>query len=108
MSPGSTTVAQHFIPTSDTPVRVPPHRIPANYHIVVEKQIQTMLKEGIIEESSSPWLVSSCSVGHKKTGDIRICVDYHQLNKRTVKDAYPLPRPDEIQDQLAGSTIFPP
>ena len=57
MSPGSTTVAQHFIPTSGTPVRVPPHRIPANYHLEVEKQIQTMLKEGIIEESSSPWLV---------------------------------------------------
>ena len=51
-------------------------------------------------------MVSSCSVGHKKTGDTRICVDYRQLNKRTVKDAYPLPRPDEIQDQLAGSTIF--
>ena len=51
-------------------------------------------------------MVSSCSVGHKKTGDIRICVDYRQLNKRTVKDAYPLPRPDEVQDRLAGSTIF--
>ena len=57
MLPGSTTVAKHFIPTSGTPVRVPPRRIPANYRLEVEKQIQTMLKEGIIEESSSPWLV---------------------------------------------------
>ena len=105
MSPGSTTVAEHFIPTSDTPVRVPPRRIPANYHLEVEKQIQTMLKEGIIEESSSPWLAPAVFV-RKKTGDIRICVDYRELNKRTVKDAYPLPRPDEVQDRLAGSTIF--
>ena len=106
-SPGSTTVAEHFIPTSGIPVRVPPCRIPANYHLEVEKQIQTMLKEGIIEESSSPWLAPAVFV-HKKTGDIRICVDCRKLNKRAVKDAYPLPCPDEVQDRLAGSTIFPP
>ena len=102
MSPGSTTVSEHFIPTSGTPVRVPPRRIPANYRLEVEKQIQTMLKEGIIEESSSPWSIPAVFV-HKKTGDIRICVDYRELNKRTVKDAYLLPHPDEVQDQLAGS-----
>ena len=90
------------IPTSGTPVRVPPRRIPANYRLEVEKQIQIMLKEGIIEESSSPWSVPAVFV-HKKTGDIRICVDYCELNKRTVKDAYLLPHPDEVQDQLAGS-----
>ena len=36
----------------------------------------------------------------------RTCIDYRELNKRTVKDAYPLPLPDEIQDRLAGSNIF--
>ena len=40
MSPGSTTVAEYFIPTSGTPVKVPQHRIPANYCLEVEKQIQ--------------------------------------------------------------------
>ena len=35
-----------------------------------------------------------------------MCVDYRELNKRTVKDAYPLPRPDEVQDRLMGFTIF--
>lgn len=104
-SPGSTTVAEHFIPTTGTPVKVPPRRIPANYRVDVEKQIQMMLKEGIIEECSSPWLAPAVFV-RKKTGDIRICVDYRELNKRTVKDAYPLPRPDEVQDRLAGSVIF--
>ena len=104
-SPGSTTVAEHFIPTTGAPVKVPPRRIPANYCSDVEKQIQTMLKEGIIEESSSPWLAPAVFV-RKKMGDIRICIDDRELNKRTVKDAYPLPRSDEVQDHLAGSVIF--
>ena len=42
----------------------------------------------------------------KKNGKIRMCVDYRELNKKTVKDAYPFPRPDEVQDQLMGSTVF--
>ena len=42
----------------------------------------------------------------KKSGGLRICIDYRELNKQTTKDAYPLPLPDEVQDQLAGSTIF--
>ena len=64
-----------------------------------------MLKEGIIKESSSPWMSPAVFV-RKKNGDVRICVDYRALNKQTVKDAYPLPRPDEVQDRLAGCTIF--
>ena len=42
----------------------------------------------------------------KKSGQIRICVDYRELNKRTTKDSYPLPLPVEVQDRLVGSTIF--
>ena len=42
---------------------------------------------------------------HKKNGRVRICVDYRKL-KCTTKDAYPLPRPDEVQDRLKGSTVF--
>ena len=64
-----------------------------------------MLDEGIIEESSSPWMAPAVFI-RKKNGDIRLCVDYRELNKRTVKVAYPLPLPDEVQDQLAGSTVF--
>ena len=64
-----------------------------------------MLKEGIIEESSSPWMFRAIFV-RKKNGDVRICIDYRALNKQNVKDAYPLPRPDDVQDRLAGCTIF--
>ena len=50
---GSTNVAKHFIPTTGTPVKVPPCRIPANYCSEVESQIQMILEEGVIEECSS-------------------------------------------------------
>ena len=41
-----------------------------------------------------------------KSGEIRLCMDYRELNKRTTKDTYPLPSPDVVQDRLAGLTIF--
>ena len=103
--PGQTNLAKHFIPTADSPVKVPPRRIPAHYRAEVEKQLQDMLELGIIEESSSPWMAHMVFVP-KQNGELRLCVDYRELNKRTVKDAYPLPRPDEAQDHLSGSSIF--
>ena len=42
----------------------------------------------------------------KKSGELRLCVDYQELNKRTHKDAYRLPLVDEVQDRLSGSVIF--
>ena len=103
--PGQTNLAKHFIPTTDSPVKVPPRRIPAHYRAEVEKQLQDMLEMGIIEESSSPWMAPMVFVP-KQNSELRLCVDYRELNKRTVKDAYPLPRPDEAQDRLSGSSIF--
>ena len=103
--PGKTNAAEHFIPTTGNPVKIPPRRIPVNYHTEVEQQLATMLQQGVIEVSSSPWMAPAVFVS-KKNGKIRMCVDYRELNKKTVKDAYPLPRPDEVQDQLMGSTVF--
>ena len=103
--PGSTTMAYHHIPTQGSPVRVPLCRIPAHYKETVEKQIHHMLEQGIIEESCSPWMAPAIFVP-KKSGEIRLCIDYRELNKRTVKDAHPLPLVDEVQDRLSGCTIF--
>jgi hypothetical protein len=103
--PGHTSLMEHHIPTNGPPAKVPPRRIPANYRTEVERQLRTMLEMGIIEESSSPWMAPMVFVP-KKSGELRLCVDYRELNKRTVKDAYPLPRPDEAQDRLAGSSVF--
>ena len=60
--PGNTTMAEHFIPMTGTPVKVPPCRIPANYRSEVENQIQTMLQEGVIKECSSPWMAPAVFV----------------------------------------------
>ena len=104
-TPGHTALAEHFIDTTGTPVKIPTCRIPANYRVEVEEQIQAMLQEGIIEESSSPWMSPAVFVC-KKNGDVRICIDYRAFDKQTIKDAYPLSRPDEVQERLAGCTIF--
>ena len=96
-TPGVTEEAYHFIPTTGNPVKVPPRRVPAHYREEVDRQIRTMLEQGVIEESSSPWMAPAVFVP-KKSGDLRLCVDYRELNKRTTKDAYPLPLPDEVQD----------
>ena len=103
--PGKTTRAYHHIPTKGNPIRVPPRRVPAHYRSEVERQINEMLEQGIIVQSSSPWMAPAVFVP-KKSGDLRICIDYRELNKQTTKDAYPLPLPDKVQDRLAGATIF--
>ena len=69
------------------------------------QQLETMLDQGIITHSKSLWMAPAVFVP-KTSGQLRICVDYRELNKCTTKDSYPLPLPDEVQDRLAGSIIF--
>ena len=104
-TPGKTDASYHYIPTTGTPVRVPPRRIPIHYREEVLKQLQSMLDQGIIKQSNSPWMAPTVFIP-KKSGEIRLCVDYRALNKKTSRDAYSLPLPDAVQDRLAGSTIF--
>ena len=104
-TPGSTSVAFHNIPTKGSATRVPPRRVPAHFHNEVERQIDHMLKQGVIEESSGPWMAPAVFIP-KKSGELRICIDYRELNKQSIRDSYPLPLPDEVQDHLAGSKFF--
>ena len=90
--PGKAEGTYHYIPTSGSPVKIPPRRIPAHYKEEVENQIenqiQSMLANHTIEESSSPWMSPAVFV-KKKTGDINLCINYRELNKKTTRDAYP-------------------
>jgi hypothetical protein len=69
-----------------------------------KKIILQKVKEGVIEPSSAPW--SSNSVLVKKDGKLRMVIDYRALNKVTVKDAYPMPRIQDLTDCLGGTKWF--
>ncbi|MGQ3286101.1 reverse transcriptase family protein, partial [Bosea sp. (in: a-proteobacteria)] len=57
------------------------------------------------EPSSSPFAAPVLFV-KKKSGELRMCVDYRQLNKLTIRDQCPLPRIDDLFDKLSGMTVF--
>ena len=68
-------------------------------------QIDSMLEHGFIRPSQSPW-GSPVLFVPKKDGGLRFCVDYRWLNKRTIRNRYPLPLPEEMMDRLRGSQVF--
>jgi hypothetical protein len=68
-------------------------------------QLHDLLEKGFIQPSSSPW-GSPILFLNKKDGGIRLCVDYRASNKVTVKNSYPLPRIEDIFDQLTGAKFF--
>ena len=103
---GTTDIAEHVIDTGDAePVKVPPRPIPFQYQDRVRDQLQEMAADGIIRPSNSPWCAPAVYVP-KSNGEIRICVDYVQLNKHTKKDSYPVPRAEGPQQKLAGKQVF--
>ncbi|EER16707.1 reverse transcriptase, putative, partial [Perkinsus marinus ATCC 50983] len=96
----------HDIKTFDEqPMAQRPRRVPHKWQADIRGQIDDMLREGIIRPSMSPWR-SPCVYVKKKTGGVRICVDYRELNRRSHMSAYPLPRPDFVQDDLKGARFF--
>ena len=103
---GRTTLAEHPIDTGDSrPVKQRPYRIPVHLNAVVNNQVNDMLERGIIRASNSPWS-SPIVLAPKKDGDYRFCVDFRRVNSVTKKDAHPMPRIDEILDQLGGARYF--
>ncbi|GJY68960.1 putative reverse transcriptase domain-containing protein [Tanacetum coccineum] len=69
------------------------------------EQLQELTGKGFIRPSSSPWGAPVLFV-KKKDRSFRMCIDYRELNKLTVKNRYPLPRIDDLFDQLQGSSIY--
>ncbi|MGL5708218.1 MAG: reverse transcriptase domain-containing protein [Aeromonas sp.] len=95
----------HIKTTTDTPICSPLYRIGNKFEERASQIIKEYLKEGIIRKSTSPWR-SPVVIVKKKDGDIRLCIDYRQLNAVTVKDSYPMPRADEFFEQLSEAKIF--
>ena len=98
---GHTSACQHHIHIKDgPPVRQQPYRLPHVYKEAVEKEIEMMLKEEVIEVANSEW-ASPIMIVKKRDDTIRLCVDYRKLNAMTLVDAYPMPRIDDILDQVS-------
>lgn len=103
---GQTDLVLHEIDTGgEKPVKLPPRRLPQKQKEIIDKELDKMLKDNIIEPSDSPWSSHICLVT-KKDGSLRFCVDFRKLNQITRKDAYPLPRIDDTLDTLTNSKWF--
>ncbi|KAL2252742.1 UNVERIFIED_CONTAM: Transposon Ty3-G Gag-Pol polyprotein, partial [Sesamum indicum] len=86
-------------------ISITPYRMALVELHELKKQIEELLGKGFIRPSTSPWGAPVLFV-KKKDGSMRLCVDYRQLNRVTVKNKYPLPRIDDLLDQLKGAIIF--
>ncbi|GJU44813.1 putative reverse transcriptase domain-containing protein [Tanacetum coccineum] len=87
------------------PVARAPYRLAPSEMEELSTQLQELSDKGFIRPSSSPWGALVLFV-KKKDGSFRMCIDYRELNKLTVKNRYPLPRIDDLFDQLQGSSVY--
>ncbi|XP_077222075.1 uncharacterized protein LOC143855912 [Tasmannia lanceolata] len=87
-------------PISKRPYRMAPIELEE-----LKKQLQELLDKGFIRPSVSPWGAPVLFV-KKKDGSMRLCIDYRELNNVTIKNKYPLPRIDDLFDQLQGAMYF--
>ena len=88
-----------------TPISKAPYRMAPAELKELKLQLQELLNQGFIRPSVSPW-GSPVLFVKKKDGTLRLCIDYRELNKVTIKNKYPLPRIDDLFDQLQGAAIL--
>ncbi|GJV90448.1 putative reverse transcriptase domain-containing protein [Tanacetum coccineum] len=88
-----------------TPIVKSPYRLAPSEMQELSGQLQELQDKGFIRPSHSPWGAPVLFV-KKKDGSLRMCIDYRELNKLTIKNRYPLPRIDDLFDQLQGSRYF--
>ncbi|KAI3739234.1 hypothetical protein L2E82_29633 [Cichorium intybus] len=88
-----------------SPIARAPYRLAPTEMREVMSQLEELLDKGFIRPSSSPWGAPVLFV-KKKDGTMRMCIDYRELNKVTIKNRYPLPRINDLFDQLQGASYF--
>ena len=103
---GRVNQVQHIIDTgNERPIRQRAYRATLPDQQFISEEIQKMVNAGIARPSTSPW-TSPIVVATRKNGKKRLCVDYRKVNCITKKDAYPLPRIDEMMDALGEARWF--
>ncbi|GJR56618.1 putative mitochondrial protein [Tanacetum coccineum] len=97
----------HQIPLmpNTPPINVRPYRHPPNQKDAIESMVKELMDSGVVRASQSPFS-SPIVMVKKKDGTWRMCIDYRQLNKYTVKDKFPIPVIEELIDELNGSVVF--
>ncbi|KAG2195269.1 hypothetical protein INT47_005044 [Mucor saturninus] len=104
---GKVTNVQHNITTTDNvPVKSKPYRLSYDEEDSLKEELSTLLELGLITPSTGMYTSPIFFVPKKNTKKMRLVVNYAQLNKKTVKDGYPLPHIDEVLDSLAGAKVF--
>ncbi|GKE34583.1 putative reverse transcriptase domain-containing protein [Tanacetum coccineum] len=97
---GETLIIQGAVPVARAPYRLAPSEMQE-----LSDQLQELADRGFIRPCTSPWEAHVLFV-KKKDGSFRMCIDYRELNKLTVKNRYPLPRINDLFDQLQGSSVY--
>ncbi|GJR78403.1 putative reverse transcriptase domain-containing protein [Tanacetum coccineum] len=92
-----------LIPGASLVVRSP-YRLAPSKMLELSNQLKELQEKGFILPSHSPWGAPVIFV-KKKDGSMRMCIDYRELNKLTIKNRYPLPRIDDLFDQLQGHVV---
>ena len=91
--------------SSTSPISMTPHRMTSVELQELRVQLQELLDKGFIRPSTSPW-GASVLFAKKKDKTLRLCIDYRQLNRVTIKNRYPLLRIDDLFDQLRGARVY--
>lgn len=87
------------------PISKAPYRMAPAEMAELKEQLEDLLNKGYIRPSASPWGAPVLFV-KMKDGSMRLGIDYRELNKVTIKNKYPLPRIDDLFDQLKGAAVF--
>ena len=103
---GETDVVELHIDTGDAhPKSQPPRRVPFAVRQEIAHQLRQVQTSGVIQPSKSPW-ASPIVLVRKKDGSLRFCIDYRSLNSVTKQDRFPIPRIDDLLDQLDQAQFF--